>query len=146
MSVQFVSVKCPECGALLNIEEGRSQAFCSYCGTKILVHNDNEKIYRHIDEAGIKQAETDRIIRLRQMELEEKAREEEMKAKTFKFKMGLIIGAIGVLMMVVGYMLGDATGDSDSGFYMISLIGFFPLMAGGSIITSALRNKSDKKK
>ena len=53
MSVQFVSVKCPECGALLNIEEGRSQAFCSYCGTKILVHNDNEKIYRHIDEAGI---------------------------------------------------------------------------------------------
>ena len=54
MSVNFTSVKCPECGASLPIEEGRTQVFCSYCGTKVIVTNDNEYIYRHIDEAGVK--------------------------------------------------------------------------------------------
>jgi len=34
MSVELISVKCPECGASLDIEEGRRQMFCSYCGAK----------------------------------------------------------------------------------------------------------------
>ena len=37
-----------------------------------MVQNDNEYIFRNIDEAGIKQAETDRIVRLKQMEIAEK--------------------------------------------------------------------------
>lgn len=66
MAIKFISVKCPECGASLPIEEGRKQVFCSYCGTKVMVTNENEYIYRHIDEADVKKAETDRIIRMRQ--------------------------------------------------------------------------------
>lgn len=65
MAIKFTSVKCPECGASLPIEEGRKQVFCSYCGTKVMVTNENEYIYRHIDEADVKKAETDRIIRMR---------------------------------------------------------------------------------
>lgn len=72
MAIQFVSVRCPDCGAELSIENGREQAFCSYCGAKVLVHNDNEHIYRNIDEARIKEAENERILRLRELELEEK--------------------------------------------------------------------------
>lgn len=71
MAVKFNSVKCPECGASLPIEEGRDRIFCSYCGTQVIVTNENEHIYRHIDEAGVKQAETDRMVRLRELELEE---------------------------------------------------------------------------
>ena len=37
-----------------------------------MVQNNNEYIYRHIDEAGIKKAETDRMVRMKQMEMEEK--------------------------------------------------------------------------
>lgn len=72
MAIQLISVKCPDCGADLSIESGREFAFCSYCGTKVMVANDNEQIIRTIDEAQIKQAETDRMIRMRQMEMEEK--------------------------------------------------------------------------
>ena len=73
MAVQFISVKCPECGATLSVENDRKFAFCSYCGTKVIISNENEHIYRTIDEAGIKQAETDRIVKLRQLDMEEKA-------------------------------------------------------------------------
>ncbi len=74
MAVELISVKCPECGATLNLEEDREQAFCSYCGARILLRNDNEYTYRHINEAEIKQAETDRMVRLKELELAEKSR------------------------------------------------------------------------
>lgn len=72
MGYQFISVKCPECGADFPLEEGRTMAFCSYCGSKLLVSNENEHIYHTIDEAGIKQAETDRMVKLKMLEMEEK--------------------------------------------------------------------------
>ncbi len=143
MGIQFVSVKCPECGAALNIEEGREQIFCSYCGTKIMVHNDNEHIYRHIDEAGIKQAETERIVKMKQMELAEKKRLASEKMTKTKIKISLILAVVGILMMSLGYLAGSATGDSDSGFYMISMIGFFPLM-GAAYIWLFSKDKEDE--
>ncbi|EAE2458034.1 zinc ribbon domain-containing protein [Enterococcus faecalis] len=143
MGIQFVSVKCPECGAALNIEEGREQIFCSYCGTKIMVHNDNEHIYRHIDEAGIKQAETERIVKMKQMELAEKKRLVSEKMTKTKIKISLILAVVGILMMSLGYLAGSATGDSDSGFYMISMIGFFPLM-GAAYIWLFSKDKEDE--
>ena len=33
-------VKCPNCGASMEIEESREFAFCSFCGTKIIVKED----------------------------------------------------------------------------------------------------------
>lgn len=81
MAVNFISVKCPDCGASLDIEKGRKKVFCTYCGAKVLINNDNEYVYRHIDEAGIKQAETDRMVRMKQMEMAEKNRESAEKTK-----------------------------------------------------------------
>ena len=43
MAVKFTSVKCPDCGAVLPIEEGRNQVFCSYCGSKIIMTNEEDK-------------------------------------------------------------------------------------------------------
>ena len=73
MSYQFTSVKCPECGANFPMEEGRKISYCSYCGTKILISNENEHIYHSIDEAAIKQAEADRAVRMKMLEMEERA-------------------------------------------------------------------------
>ena len=72
MAIKFTSVKCPECGAALPIEEGRKQMFCSYCGSKIIMTNENEYIHRFVDEAEVKRAETERIIQLKKMEAVEK--------------------------------------------------------------------------
>lgn len=143
MAIKLISVKCPECGASLDVEENRNQAFCTYCGTKILVNNENEHIYRHIDEAEVKRAETDRIIKLKAMELAEKDRETAEKTKLLKIKISLILAAVGIIMIVLGYIVGNATGDSDSGFFMLSLVGMFPLL-GAAYIWIASKGKNDK--
>lgn len=43
MAVEFISVKCPSCGAELSGEHERGITYCNYCGTKILIQNDREK-------------------------------------------------------------------------------------------------------
>lgn len=35
--VKIISLKCPECGADISIEEGHKQCFCQYCGAKIIL-------------------------------------------------------------------------------------------------------------
>lgn len=119
MAVEFISVKCPECGANLNIEEDREQAFCTYCGTKILLHNENERVYRRIDEAGIKQAETDRIIRLREIELAEKKYSDAKKRERVYFGMLLI----GVVLFVASFVANDARMFGLSDGLLLSSIG-----------------------
>ena len=103
--MEFVSVKCPECGATLNIEEGRSQVFCTYCGTKVMLHNENEHIYRNIDEAEIKKAETDRMIKMQQLQMEEKENERHRQLViVWAIATGVLLalGIIGVSVGVTG--------------------------------------------
>ena len=96
--------------------------FCSYCGAKIIVNNENEYIYRHIDEAELTQAETDRLVELKRLEMEEKRREDEAKRNKFKTIISIILGAIGVICMALGY-----TG-SESGLIMPGLVCLIILM------------------
>lgn len=70
MSVKLLAVKCPECGAYLDVEEDRRQLYCSFCGAKVIISNDNEYIYRKVDEARIVEAEVKERIRLKELEVE----------------------------------------------------------------------------
>ena len=143
MSISIVSVKCPECKASLPIEEGRTQIFCSYCGAKVIITNENEFIYRHIDEAEVTQAETDQLVRLKELELEEKRIEDDKQIRAVKIKISLFLFALGTLMMVGGWLLGSASGDPDSGFYMLTIVGIWPLIGAGWIWIASSRNKKD---
>lgn len=71
--------------------------------------------------------------RIKELELEDKRRMEEEERKILKLKMiiSIISGIIGIIMMVVGYLLGSTSGDSNSGWYMMSVVGFFPLIGAG---------------
>lgn len=110
MAIRFVSIKCPECGASLDVEEGRQQIFCSYCGTKVMVQNDNEYIYRHIDEASIKQAEADKIVQLRKLEIIERKRAEAAKVKRVKIIVSILMGILGIGLMIAGAGMGGLVG------------------------------------
>ena len=133
MAIQFIKVKCPECGATLNIEKNRDMAYCTYCGTKVLIHNENERIFRHIDEARIREVEVDRMIRLKELEIYEKEQEEKRKRIKERNKLLLRLIIIGVLLLLIGCLLGSATGDEDSPLYFIAMAGMFPLIAAFSI-------------
>lgn len=54
----------------------------------------------------------------------------------------LLLGAIGIIMIIVGSVLGGLTGDSDSPLHMIALVGVFPLM--GSFYYALLGETRDK--
>lgn len=76
MGIQIYTLKCPECGASLDIEEGRKQIFCSYCGSKLLLHDNNEFTIRYIDEAKVQSAKTEHAITLNNIELSQSERKE----------------------------------------------------------------------
>ncbi len=103
MALQFISVKCPDCGAELSIDNSREFAFCSYCGAKVMVHNENEHIYRNTDEARIKESETDRIVKLKQLEMEEKSN------VSRKYMIIAWLAAIGILLLIgiIGMTIDD---------------------------------------
>ncbi|MGN1276412.1 MAG: hypothetical protein ACI4UK_05420 [Floccifex sp.] len=110
MAIKINSVKCPSCGANLPIEEGRQQIFCSYCGTKVVVTNENEYIYRHIDEAEIKNAEANQIVQLKKLEIIERKRAEAAKVKRVKIIISILMGIVGVGLMIAGAGMGGLVG------------------------------------
>ena len=119
MAIKMIPVKCPQCGADLTVEEGRQSLYCQYCGARVIVQNENEHIYHTIDDAAVKQAETDRIVKLKQMELAEKKESAREKYKSFKIKLSIIIGIIAIVSMGIGYNVDDAAG---AGFVMAGLL------------------------
>ena len=104
MAIQFNTVKCPECGANLSIEEGREKVFCSYCGTQIIITNENERVYRHVDEARIKEAEVNQTLELKRLELEERKRLAKEKRTKIKIAVSIPAGIAAIGMLVAGFL------------------------------------------
>ena len=124
---------------MLSIEENRDMAFCTYCGAKVIIHNDNEHIIRKIDEAGIKKAEVEQNIRMKELELEEKRMLHAERSKAKKTRLSILLVVIGVLMMVVGGFFGTVAGPN-SAFWIIMIIGL-GLLLGAIMIWTTGKNE-----
>jgi len=119
MAVKIVAIKCSECGAVLEQEE--DLIFCPYCGTRFSVYNENEHIYRHINEAKIKQTENDFAIRMRELEIQEN------KGRERKIKIRIWLGAMAAFM-ILG-IIGSIT--ENDGLENSLFLAFFIGMGGG---------------
>jgi len=106
MAVTANTIKCPDCGANISVEEGREKLFCSYCGSQIILTNENEHIIRHIDEAAIKQIEAERDLRIKEIELEERDENNNRKSLVIAYIVALAFEVIGVLICIVGHYEG----------------------------------------
>lgn len=138
MGINVTNIKCPDCGATLSIEEGRNQMFCSYCGSSILITNENEHIYRNIDEAKVKQAEAEikkaeaeKAIKLKKLEIIEKKREAAAHIKKIKINISIILGIIGIISMLIAFNsnLDAAFGVGGFSFFIIMLIWEFSMLS-----------------
>ncbi len=111
MPLKINVTNCPSCGAAIPIQEGMTQITCSYCGSKFAITNENEFVYRHVDEARVRQAEIERMIRLKELEMEEKKRQ------IGNYKIIAVAGVILLLVLILG--LGHLIGDSGLTFFGI---------------------------
>ena len=101
MTVKLTSPKCPVCGAELELEQIKTQGNCPYCGAEVFARNENEYIFRYTDEADLKRAETDEKVRLKQIELSEKEKEEAKeidKERVTQMQFLFVLGASNILV------------------------------------------------
>lgn len=133
--MQLVPIVCSKCGGTIQAPAGEKSCFCTFCGTQLLIDDGSKTVtYRTVDEARIREAEIAQALELKKLEIEETRR-------TFRLKLALVVAAIGVLMLVGGNFLGHASGDSNSPWYMVAMVGFFPLMGGGGLLISGMSSK-----
>lgn len=43
MSIKITALECPVCGGAIEVTPGSKISYCPYCGTKLLIVDDNEK-------------------------------------------------------------------------------------------------------
>ena len=127
MSISIKSVTCPQCGASANYEEDREKLFCSYCGAQIIITNDNEHIYRRVDEAEIKRAETERIETLADIE-------NNKSSKVLLYAKYIVTGILlflGIALMIIG---------ANNGNLSLRTVGMFSLLAAAYVGFSCISN------
>ena len=143
MAYRLISVKCPECGQTLSIEENRTQAFCSYCGARILISNENEYVFRRVDEAGIRNAETERMVRMREMDLVENN-------SMFRKILFIVWVAVSVFMIVMAVVLMSSR-DKEGELNIIGGVFFLiyaclPVVFGGGYLIFGWLPEKDREK
>ena len=131
LGYKLISVKCPDCGQTLSIEENRTQAFCTYCGAKVLISNENEYVFRQIDEADIKKAETERIIRMRELEIAEKN-------SSLRKVLTIIWLIVTLVLLVIAVILMLSPGNDDmpgwAGGFLFLFYACAPIIGGGGYL------------
>ena len=131
LGYKLISVKCPDCGQTLSIEENRTQAFCTYCGAKVLISNENEYVFRQIDEADIKKAETERIIRMRELEIAEKN-------SSLRKVLTIIWLIVTLVLLVIAVILMLSPGNDDmpgwAGGFLFLVYACAPIIGGGGYL------------
>lgn len=91
--VKMVSLVCPNCGAKLDVKNGTQTCFCTYCGTKILISDDNNKTYTK--NVNVNQTSYDRT------EIEKIKLEHELKVQDEKREIKQSI--VGLICLVIFY-------------------------------------------
>lgn len=96
---------CLNCGAQISLDDSRDFGFCQYCGTKIML-DDYRSTHRVVDEARIHESETDRIIRLKELEIEEKEKERSRKSRKNAYIVAAVMAVIGGILVAFESLLG----------------------------------------
>ena len=77
--MRMYQLKCPACGASIEVERNRDSCFCSYCGTKVYVDDETHRVeitknIRYTDEAKIRKIESEERMQERRFTAEQKKR------------------------------------------------------------------------
>lgn len=140
MASNVKTYKCPSCGANVDIDLDSGEGVCDYCGSKIVRSNDNEFTinYKVTDEAEIKKQTTE----LERIKLANKDHEYKKKRTLVKVVISFVLLLIGVFMIIFGFFNGERTGNPNSSYYMVGLLGMFFIMGAAYIWIFDSSNKN----
>ena len=100
--MKTVKLTCHNCGANLDVKD--NIAFCSYCGTKLIIDDENRTIthnynYTYVkrDEARIRESERKENVRIRELEYEDKE-----KKRTYKLLFFIFLFFIFIMLFSFG--------------------------------------------
>lgn len=133
MGMKFIPYKCPTCGGMLQIQEGKKKVFCRFCGTPIFIEEE-------LSEQKIKY--DTRMRELELMESIERRRQETANAKILMIGIAAVVLFCVILMGVV-FALG--VGKVDSGALGAICMLVLALGIGGiGILEETFGKKNDK--
>lgn len=98
--MQFHQLKCPNCGASLEVEDELDVFFCKYCGTKIIVDGRSDTAIRA--KADIKLAEKE--IERQQIEHEFEERKQREKSRSSNVSFLMMVGGWIALMLFIRFV------------------------------------------
>lgn len=133
MGMKFIPYKCPTCGGMLQIQEGKTKVFCRFCGTPIFIEEE-------LSEQKIKYDTKMRELEL--MESIERRRQETANAKI------LMIGIAAVIMLcviLIGVIFAFGVGRADSGDLGVVCLLVISLGLGGIFTLEELFGKKKDK-
>ena len=146
---------CPNCGASLNFDdENRDFGFCQFCGARIML-DDYRSTHRVVDEARIREDETNRMIRMRELDIEERERaqaradeerarlleqEREQRERKRSRKAAFISYISALVIVVIGISMCGSRNDD------VCLFGLFVTLLGINIFLVTLIRRIGKKK
>ncbi len=136
--IDLTSLKCPECGSILDIPENKEFFFCQFCGARIMLNNDNEKIIHKVDEAELKRAETEEKVKMLEMELKLKELENTEKHKKRK----IIYIALCIIGLIIVFTINHLSPNIFNGRgFMFKYIFIFILLG---LLASFTTSSSDR--
>lgn len=98
--MRVTPVVCPKCNESVPLPPKEGSCYCVYCGTHIMVGDSgNSFTYKSVDETRIKEAEIRERMQIRHHQREGRI----LKAKVV---LSLIIGALAIIMSIVGMVVG----------------------------------------
>ena len=129
------SLKCPHCGAPLPPVQENVDVICSYCGSRVKITNENEYIFRTIDEAEVQRTKSERDIKLKELDLQflkEKSDNEFLKYYN------VVWAAIIAVLLIAGFF-----GIENAFSYAITaaILGFFGKFAYKAVSKIYLESK-----
>ncbi|MFY9263760.1 MAG: zinc ribbon domain-containing protein [Actinomycetaceae bacterium] len=99
--VGLIPLVCPNCGASLQMPQGRTNIFCMYCGTNVYFDDGTRTyVYREVDETRVKELEV-----AERWEMMRVQRADELRPRRIRLTVILIASFVG--LTTLGVALGE---------------------------------------
>lgn len=111
--MKLYQLSCPSCGAKVEVEENRTNCYCSYCGNQVLVDDGTKRIeIKYTDEAKIKEIESnERIFNIRNAAANAELKQNN-RIKTIKLLKPVVSTICVAVLVIASYMLIGGYFDS----------------------------------